>query len=163
MTYRAWNIEERFSLRRGLAALVVAPILPSMILALALGAYGMPTEIFVAILMVAEICALTLGIPALLVLRNKVQPRLVWALIYGGFVAAFPWFVISLFPADGLDAWTNGIPTVVDGQLTWFGFQMRMLFVAGIFALGAVGGAVFWFIAVGRARLLIVKGKLRDD
>jgi hypothetical protein len=136
---------------KALGALLVAPILPCVLFALILfGSGGTPADFRIGFLMsliFAELQTLVLGLPAIIVLRNRVKPRLRSALIFGGMIASLPWLVLGLLPGAE-QASLGGAETVIDGQLTWFGFWQVLKFAGLLFLLGVVGGAIFWLIVV---------------
>ncbi len=80
---------------------------------------------------VGYLIALTLGVPAYLVLRKRVKPRLVYPTLGGAIIASTPFMLGSL--ASGLDG------ASLTGLLQTVGLA---------FPAGAVGGFTFWLIAV---------------
>ncbi|MGJ8536355.1 MAG: hypothetical protein ACSHW2_04320 [Parasphingopyxis sp.] len=128
-------------------ALLVAPLVPALLLALWSSTPENFKNVFAIMAILAELSAIVLGFPAVLILRNKIRPRLVWALLFGGVIAALPWLFFGLLPGSG-QASLGGVDTVVDGQLTWFGLSVLLKSVGVTFLLGTIGGAIFWMIAV---------------
>lgn len=81
--------------------------------------------------MVGYLIAFVLGVPAYLLLRRRVKPRLIYPVLVGGVIAAAPFAVGDLASGSAL-----ANPSVLSS-------------VAGMaFLSGAVGGLVFWLIAV---------------
>ncbi|MFZ5718929.1 MAG: hypothetical protein ACOY5Y_05605 [Pseudomonadota bacterium] len=96
--------------------------------------------------------ALVLGVPVFLLLRGRLAPRLIYAVVAGGLVAAAPW-TISLLPDEAAHyASVDGRATVVRGVRTAWGWIVSLQFLAMTFALGALGGAAFWWIAAWKPR-----------
>ena len=139
---------------RLLAAFVVAPLVPAVAVATFMwwesnSAYFSNTLILV-LLFGAYPAATILGAPAYLVLHRYIGPSALACGLVGGAIAAIPWLTLGVFGGPH-QATHGGKPTVVDGVLTAFGWMELLQFVSITFALGAVGGLVFWAIA-GRAR-----------
>jgi hypothetical protein len=84
--------------------------------------------------------ALVVGVPAYLVLRRRLRPRLGYVVISGGLVAAAP---LALFGA--IDVLKTPKPS-----LTWAEVIEFVGSIGPIFAAGAVTGLVFWLVAVWR-------------
>jgi len=131
---------------RQVAALLLAPVAPCVIIFLV----GLPGGIlnslgFSALLLFyGEILALVIGLPALIILRRIIRPRLIYTMIAGGMIANTPWAYLAIM---GLVAIIKGslvnviAPTMV---------AMAAAVVFGTFCLGAFGGAVFWALATNR-------------
>jgi hypothetical protein len=95
--------------------------------------------------------AIILGIPAFLILKKLVRATLLACAATGAVIGALPWFLFGLIPQRGYNAWTDGKPTVIDGEMTPYGWLQFVEFLLLIAAAGAVGGALFWIIAAGRS------------
>lgn len=142
MNYTPSLAEPFIPLSRALVALVAAPILPCLIFTVMSGGLVSLPTLFLPLIIYAELFVFALGMPAVFVLLGKVRPRLIWALLYGGFVAAAPFaFLLAL---------SGQSPQLDD-----------VTFVGLIFGLGIVGGAVFWLIAALPAYRLQKDGRDR--
>jgi hypothetical protein len=116
-------------------AFVTAPTAAALALAWVVPLYGvMPDHaqpvIGSAVLYAFGAYATTLvfGLPTFLALRRRLRPTLIRCILVGVAVAAAPWLLLALFTPRGDAAITD--------------------FVARIAAVGAVGGAVFWLLAL---------------
>jgi hypothetical protein len=95
--------------------------------------------------------AIVLGVPVYFLLRNRIRMRLVASVIFGGVIAALPWFVLTLLP--GADQATVGsCAAVIDGKTTWCGFTGTLWWLGQIALYGAFGGLVFWICAAWQPR-----------
>lgn len=124
---------------RLLSAFVLAPVIPAAFLAAYLwqgadGSYFSNTLILV-LLFGAYPSEIVLGVPAYFILRRLVAPSATACALAGGMVATIPWLISGLI--YGLNQGSPG------GAL---------MFPAATFALGVVGGLVFWAIAVATLR-----------
>jgi len=90
--------------------------------------------------------ALVFGVPAFLVLRNKLRLSAINCAVTGAVVASFPWLLLGLF-ANPDYAYSNGHVTHENGAKTWWGWIDLFYFVGEIAALGALAGLVFCAIA----------------
>jgi hypothetical protein len=88
-----------------------------------------------------------LGVPAFFMLRRHFYPKLINCSLTGAGVAALPWFILSVLSHPG-SASIGGRATVIDGSLTAYGWLTNLIFVGQIAIFGAVGGLLFWLIAV---------------
>lgn len=126
---------------RLLLGFLAAPLLPVLLLGFLiapLGFYDSASKtIFInllyMIIIVAYLCTFVLGLPAYLVLRYFLRPKLVTFVLTGGLVAGLPWLLVGL-----------------DGLITWCGYLSFLPFVGFVSFLGAIGGFVFWLCAVWR-------------
>ena len=146
-TPRGWKV---------LAAFVLAPMLPALLLSVLSPAYvglpDMPSRVlrtFAFTLVVGGyIPALLVGLPTYALLRHRLWPTLPNCVAAGAFVATLPWALLAFLPmAD--QASMDISSTIIDGRLTWFGIVETLNVIAPIAALGAVGGGVFWTIVRG--------------
>ncbi len=128
---------------RQVATLLLAPVAPCLIIFLA----GLPGGIlntlgFSALLLFyGETLALVIGLPALIILRRIVRPRLIYTMMVGGMIANAPWAYLAVM---GLIGAIHGSPVNV---ITPTIVAVAAAVVFGTFCLGAFGGAVFWALA----------------
>lgn len=131
---------------RQISALFLAPVAPCLIIFLA----GFPGGIlnslgFSALLLCyGEALAFVIGLPALIILRRIIRPRLIYTMIAGGMIANAPWAFLAVM---GLIAAIHA-PLVEVFTLPMVAMAAAVVF--GTFCLGAFGGAVFWAIATQR-------------
>jgi hypothetical protein len=141
---------------RVIAAFVFTPLLVSLAVAFALPFYpGLPDYLervlrtwpFYIIFGALPPTAI-FGIPAFLIFKKLVRVS-VWSCAgVGAIIAAFPWFLLGLFPTGS--AWTAGRATIINGHYTTYGW---LEFAGALFVIasaGAVGGIIFWMIAVAK-------------
>jgi hypothetical protein len=140
---------------RIIMAFLVAPAIAAFLFSCAYPMYdglqSVPLRILRTFLVVAVVGAyvptVIFGLPLFLLAKRWVKPSLFACLLSGAFVAAFPWVLLTLFPA-AQEASTGGRLTVVDHHLTLFGL-MEGAKLCGLIALfGLLGGAAFWFLAL---------------
>jgi hypothetical protein len=96
------------------------------------------TVIFAAT--VAYSIALVVGVPAYLVLRRLLRPRLFNVVLSGGLVATAPFTLLGIITVLGKP----------NPSMTWADVVEFIVFVGPIFAAGLVTGLAFWLIAVWR-------------
>lgn len=140
---------------RLVAAFVAAPTVAASALAVVQpGYFGLPyieavyrTAVSYA-LFGAYPLTIIFAVPAYFILRKRVRAKIVNCALTGAIIAALPWFFIGAFGRTG-NAWTNDRPTLIDGQLTAYGWAELALIMLLIGAAGAIAGAVFWLVAVG--------------
>lgn len=89
---------------------------------------------------------LVLGVPAFLILRERVRPSAWNCAATGAAVASFPWLLLGLV-SNPEHAYSNGHVTHQSGAKTWWGWVDLFTFVSETAALGALAGLVFWTIA----------------
>jgi len=77
---------------------------------------------------------LLLGIPAYLLLRNAVQPRLAWDMLAGALLPTIPYALLLPWALHGMSVWEAAF---------WFA-------IAAV--LGGASGWVFWLVAGWRPR-----------
>ncbi|CAL1692741.1 hypothetical protein MMB232_02923 [Brevundimonas subvibrioides] len=123
------------------AACFVASILAGVIIAGLFGAYRTalwPMSVFMfggGAFTVALPIAVIIGLPLYFALRSRMASRPQWAIITGGLLAAVPYAAFFLAPMAFLDVANHGeillmlIPTILLA-----------------FALGGVGGWLFWLL-----------------
>jgi hypothetical protein len=140
------------------AAFVIAPALASVALASLMPGYmGLPigeavvrTALLYAILGAYPATAV-LGVPAYMLLKRRARARIINCAVAGAIVAALPWFLLGLVSQPDA-ASMNGRPTVIDGKMTAYGWLEFGEFLLIVAFAGAIGGAIFWFIALGKWR-----------
>ena len=93
--------------------------------------------------------ALIFGVPAFIILRDRVAGTWLNCALVGAGVAATPWLAIILFGPNADEASIGGRATVVDGTRTAFGWLNDLQYVAFIAIFGAFAGLLFWLIATG--------------
>jgi len=150
-----WRVAAAFILAPGLAALLVAFVMPLYDglpkfaeriwrSALAYGLFG------------AYPAAVLFGLPAYFTLRRRFDPTLINCSFVGAVVSTLPWAFLSL--GNTLDqANIGGRATVINESKTAFGWLMDAQFLGQIALFGAFGGTLFWAIAAagsgaGKAR-----------
>lgn len=149
------DVWDRLDWRRLLAAFAIAPLVPALLVSTpslfdegGLSSYVRWVALFA--LVGGYPAALLFGLPALLVLKRWLRPRLVWAVLAGGLVAAAPWSLVMLIPDQLESASVGGQVTVHNGQRTLFGWISALQVLGFAFALGTIGGMVFWLVGVCR-------------
>lgn len=126
---------------------VLAPLVPAMLFGLLdPGLIGLAA-------MLAYPSAILFGLPAYIVLRRLLRPRLLAIAVVGGLVAIAPFVVLTIFPS-AIEASSNDCVSVKAGHTTLCGTVESVKMMLLIFPLGALGGLVFWLCAVcGDTRL----------
>ena len=135
-------------------AFVVAPTVASILLAVLQPAYAGLTSPIERVFETAKMYAvagaypttLVIGVPAYFILRRHFSARPFNCAVAGALIAAFPWIILSLIPPVG-SASIGGRATIIDGQMTAFGWLMQAWFVGQIAIVGWVAGVVFWAVA----------------
>ncbi|HYD45892.1 MAG TPA: hypothetical protein VEA79_11575 [Phenylobacterium sp.] len=89
---------------------------------------------------------LLLGLPAYLILRSRLRPSAWICALAGAVVAATPFLSLSLLSTPDF-AYAGGHVTVMNGQITFWGYVQRARFIGLIGLFGALAGLVFWLIA----------------
>ena len=92
--------------------------------------------------------ALIFGVPAFLILRRRLKPRVINCVLVGGVVAAAPWLLLVLFGSNPDYAVVGTHITVQHGLKTLWGWIDGLKMVGWIFGLGLIGGLAFWTAAV---------------
>ena len=141
---------------RFVAAFTLAPLVPAALFATTTLWDGLENATYLHLLLLTALLgayppALVLGLPALLILRGRVKPSLAAIALTGGVVASLPWLGLGLL-GNPDQASIGAHVTVRDGRTTFWGYVELAKLLAMTFALGAVGGAVFRVLAVGRMR-----------
>jgi hypothetical protein len=138
---------------RDLRALFLAPLLATSLLVLFEGisraiAFGplafvgaLLLGVYVAIVM--ELFALLLGLPVIILLRNRLHSLLL-CVVVGAVIAALPLLLLSLLAPLPDSASVNGISTVISGRRTAEWYVQLAQAVAICSAFGAFGGGAFW-------------------
>ena len=140
------------SIWRVILAFVVVPGAAALLMAIAMPAYEGITDPLERIWRSAVAFAVfgayppafIIGLPAFFMLRRHVNAT-------GAVVAALPWLVLALISRPD-NASIDGRSTVIDGSLTAYGWLMNFYYVGQIALLGAIAGALFWFIAAAGSR-----------
>jgi hypothetical protein len=137
-------------------AFAVAPI-PSILVFTLIenGFQGFGRGIYLIAALGAYPPLLLLGLPLYVLLHREVRPRLALTCILAGVVAVLPWLlVVSLMSFQPLsnNEKVGSVFVVENGRLTLAGLWLHMQFLAKVFALGALAGAVFWMIASRRVQ-----------
>ena len=114
--------------------LLLAPVLPALLFAGWISRSGQSEETLFDRFMTVSVLGvyptvLVCGVPALLVLRNRVRPTLPAAALAGGFVASLPWWIFA-----GMSGGNFG------GMI---GQTALPAFLAGL-----LGGAIFFLIGI---------------
>lgn len=137
------------------AAVILVPAFAAVSLAIAMPIYdGLPTmaeRIWRSALVYAVIGAyppaVVFGVPAYFVLRRHFDAHLFNCALVGAVVATLPWMFLMLVSAPD-QASIGNRATVINGSYTAFGWLMNAHFLGEIALAGALGGALFWAIAV---------------
>jgi hypothetical protein len=149
--------KEKLNKARVIAAFVLTPFLAALAFAAAFPLYGGLPHYLDRVVRSAMLYwifgalpwALLFGIPAYLVLKKVLLPRLLWCALAGAIIAALPWLLLGLNPSAD-QASVGGRATVINGDYTAFGWQQFAQSILVIAAGGAAGGAIFWLIAAAK-------------
>ena len=147
------------SIWRVILAFVVVPGAAALLMAIAMPAYEGITDPLERIWRSAVAFAVfgayppafIIGLPAFFMLRRHVNATIINCAATGAVVAALPWLVLALISRPD-NASIDGRSTVIDGSLTAYGWLMNFYYVGQIALLGAIAGALFWFIAAAGSR-----------
>jgi len=147
------------SIWRVILAFVVVPGAAALLMAIAMPAYEGITDPLERIWRSAVAFAVfgayppafIIGLPAFFMLRRHVNATIINCAETGAVVAALPWLVLALISRPD-NASIDGRSTVIDGSLTAYGWLMNFYYVGQIALLGAIAGALFWFIAAAGSR-----------
>lgn len=132
------------------SSLVVAAGAAAALLTFAFGDIRMFPFIFVVTLVIGAV----IGLPLFFLIRSRGQANWRTAVITGFFVVAVVPAVLLIVP--GADqASTGGVPTVVDGSYTAFGWLQNLVVVGFFGCAGSLGGLFFWRIVRGGPALLM--------
>lgn len=93
--------------------------------------------------------ALIFGVPAFIILRDRIDGTWLNCALVGAGVAAAPWLAIILLAPNADQASIGGRATVVDGARTVFGWLNDLQSVGFIAIFGVFAGLFFWLIATG--------------
>jgi hypothetical protein len=138
---------------RLIAAFVLAPAIASVAFAFVAPGYdGLPY--YEAVFSSAKLYALLgayplafiFGIPLYLGLRKNARATALNCAVAGALIAATPWFFVGAFGQTG-NVWTGNRATLVNGELTTYGWIELGQFLLLIGAAGAAGGVVLWLVA----------------
>ncbi len=99
--------------------------------------------------------ALVFGVPAYMLLAQRVTPTPLRCALVGAVVAALPWSFLSIGSMPD-QASIDDRATVVDGVQTIYGWLEAGKFVGGIALVGALTGLLFWLIAAAGTGVTIV-------
>ena len=145
---------------RAAVGFAAAPALPTLLISALSPAYeGLPDlseriwrTFQLAVVFIGYLPAVVVGLPLFLFMRRRVQMSPLSCSLAGAFTAALPWLLLTLLPlADS--ASEGGHATIINHQLTAFGFLQAMLISSLAAALGALGGLVFWaLVSIGSHR-----------
>lgn len=149
-----WRVALGFVVAPGVAAVLMAAFE-----IVRRDAANLPGQLWGLSVLVAVVGAypttLILGVPAYLALRQRVAPQMLHCAVTGALVAVLPWFLLVSAGPNPIYASEGGIPTVIDGWRTAYGWQMAGYLLLQIATAGFSGGCVFWLIAVlGRGRII---------
>jgi len=134
-------------------AFILAPLAPALLISLptsfdGLDNGGLLKTVAMFALFGGYPATLIFGVPALLILKRWLRPRLMWLMLAGGLVASAPVACSTLTGPQPESAWVDGRLIAQGGNLTEAGWtQMSHLLVA-IFVLCATGGLTFWLVGV---------------
>ena len=142
------NPRPRPKVWRLLLGFLLAPLAPAVLLSLIES--GNLSIVPVTLMYGGYPPAILLGVPAYFLLRNHLQPHFWLAMLAGGIVAALPWVALALLPPAASYAEIGQCVSVMDGKHTWCGLWESARFASMVFALGALGGLVFWLCAIWR-------------
>jgi hypothetical protein len=139
-------------MRRGLAALFLAPVILSIGIA-AFTAYIDPLY-FIYVLLLTSIPALFLtlvfGLPLFLVLWKRVRPTIVWPVICGGLIGSVPAVVEKALsePMNGYIDDPYSFMQMHHSLSSHEGVNDILATGAILFAFGSIAGMIFWAVAV---------------
>ncbi|CAH1678178.1 IncF plasmid conjugative transfer protein TraG [Hyphomicrobiales bacterium] len=136
--------------KRIFVAFLFAPVLPAVVMGFILSSvfqgmtllYGFGVSLIVG----GYIPMLVVGIPIYQGLKRRISPKLLTCAAAGGAVASCPLLVLLLMGAPH-SATVGDVATARNGVTTLGGWALAMPYLGGVFALGAIGGFVFWAIA----------------
>jgi len=123
---------------------LLAPLIPILVATLWPLWSGRPPLLAVLplFMLFAYAPALIVGIPAYLGLRHLLRPTLVTTSLTGGVVACSPWLLVLLLGGGSASARSGDWAAIVGGANG----------IAGVLALGSLGGAIFWLVVVWHSR-----------
>lgn len=143
------------SRHRLVLAFILAPLAPAALIATATLFDGLDNGGFLRTAVLIALfggypATLLFGLPAFLILKRWVRPRLIWIVLVGGLVATAP-VACSLASVRLPErATVDGVDTVQDGRLTAAGRSQNARLLEATFVLGALGGLTFWLAGVRR-------------
>lgn len=129
-----------------IAAIFFAALTPAIIFGLFSGSARQALGLAPAAFIVTLGHALVVGLPAYLVLRQSLSPRLINAAGVGFIVGGLPVLILMLATgifSPGTSSSVGGVPTMVNGVVTFAGLLSYLLLAALAGALGATGGLTF--------------------
>jgi hypothetical protein len=142
---------------RVVIAFVIAPAFASLLYAAIFPLYqglSSPDRIYRTAILVAVIVyvfTLLFVVPAFLLLRERVKATVVNCAITGALISALPWLVLLVLSTPG-SAVDGAHVTVEHGVRTLWGWAELSKFLGMAALFGAVGGLVFWLVAVAGLR-----------
>lgn len=142
---------------RVVLAFLLAPLAPALLFALQTLFDGLPNGSYLKTTTMFAMfggypAAILFGLPLFFVLRDRVRPRFWIMTLAGGAVAAAPWLLLMLFAPQPDQAQIGSHITVLDGRMTWWGWIESAAMIGQVFGLGAMGGVVFWLVAIAFGR-----------
>jgi len=141
--------------RRLVLAFILAPLAPALLISLptlfdGLDNGGLLKTVAMFALFGGYPATLIFGVPAFLILKRWVRPRLVWIMLTGGLVAAAPVALSLLLTRPPEFASIDGQVIAQAGRLTKAGWIQHLYMLGAIFTLGVIGGLAFWIVGVRR-------------
>ena len=145
-----WRLALAFIVVPGAAALLMAILQP-----LYAGLSNYWDRVFGTALVYAVVgaypSAIVLGVPAYLLLRNRLRPTLINCAVVAAIVAALPWLLLALVSSPDYASY-GGHVTYENGGITVAGLFYWLIDIGKICIFGAAAGMLFWLIAVPVAR-----------
>jgi cytochrome c biogenesis protein CcdA len=151
-----------------IAAFLIAPLIPAILSAAYTSGYDVG-EFFVSLYLICLVGAyptvILFGLPTYFFLRKVVRPRLISIAIVGALIAVLPWLILNFFDplSDRLEF--NGVVFVENGIRTVAGWNSVLRSCIKSAILGAIGGAVFYYIVAPshRGKIDSIATKLQSD
>lgn len=141
-----WRLALAFIVVPGAAALLMAILQP---LYAGLSSYW--DRVFGTALVYAVVgaypAAIVLGVPAYLLVRNRLRPTIINCAMVGAIVASLPWLVLALISSPDYASYGDSV-TYENGRITVAGLFHLFIEMGQICIFGAGAGVLFWLITV---------------
>lgn len=139
------------SIKRVCLAMVLGPLVASALYSIY--TFGLDLRYFWAFIAVLAVGAfpptLFLAIPIYVIVRDHGRLSPIFVCVTAGLIAVTPWFLLELLLSNGRSSFSfNNVLLVQDGVLTAAGRLQQTRTYAAKFLAGALGGAIFWLIAM---------------
>jgi glucan phosphoethanolaminetransferase (alkaline phosphatase superfamily) len=132
------------------AAFLLAPILPAVLLALV---FLRSAEAAVLLYAVVLAFALLIGLPIYLFLKARNRAGFFSSVTAGAVTAVLPWLLLTFpyHPSSRFTSTVNNVPHFVDGVPTFAGLLSYATSLLLFGFLGAIAGLIFWLTIVSAA------------